>query len=37
MILPKMKSPHLNIINPAAGILAYDILNHQLAVFNGTV
>ncbi|CAA7197054.1 hypothetical protein CHRY9293_03111 [Chryseobacterium potabilaquae] len=37
MILPKMISPHLNIINPSAGMIAYDTLAHQLAVFNGTV
>ncbi|WP_347219846.1 hypothetical protein [Chryseobacterium sp.] len=37
MVLPKMNSPHLNIINPAAGTIAYDTVTHQLAVFNGTV
>lgn len=37
MVLPKMDSPHLNIKNPAAGIMAYDTLKKQLAVFNGTV
>ena len=37
MILPKVASPHLNIINPAAGMMAYDTTKHQLAVFNGTV
>lgn len=37
MILPKVPSPHLNIINPAAGMIAYDTDSHQLAVFNGTV
>lgn len=37
MILPKVASPHLNIINPSAGMLVYDTLAHQLAVFNGTV
>lgn len=37
MILPKMDSPHLNIVNPAAGTIAYDTVSHQLAVFNGTV
>ena len=36
MILPKMESPHLNIKNPAAGMMAYDTLKHQLVVFNGT-
>lgn len=37
MILPKVDSPHLNIKNPAAGMMAYDSLTNQLAVFNGTV
>ncbi len=37
MILPKMESPHLNIKNPEAGMMAYDTLSHQLAVFNGSV
>lgn len=37
MILPKVSSPHLNIINPAPGMMAYDTTKKQLAVFNGTV
>ncbi|MDY3338248.1 hypothetical protein PG279_03520 [Riemerella anatipestifer] len=37
MILPKMDSPHLKIINPAPGMMAYDTKMNQLAVFNGTV
>lgn len=37
MILPKVASPHLNIINPAAGMMVYDTVNRQLAVYNGTV
>lgn len=37
MILPKVPSPHLNIINPSAGMIVYDTDNHQLATFNGTV
>lgn len=37
MILPKADSPHLNIINPSAGMIVYDNVKHQLAVFNGTV
>jgi len=36
MILPKVASPHLNIINPAAGMLVYDTAAKQVAVFNGT-
>lgn len=37
MILPKMDSPHLNIKNPPAGMMAYDTTAKQLAVFNGKV
>lgn len=37
MVLPKMVSPHLNIKNPAPGMIAYDTSTKQLAVFNGTV
>lgn len=37
MILPKVTSPHLNIINPAPGMMAYDTVKKQLAVYNGTV
>lgn len=36
MVLPKVASPHLNIINPEAGMLAYDTVKRQLAVYNGT-
>ena len=37
MVLPKVASPHLNIVNPAAGMMVYDTTSKQLAVFNGTV
>ncbi|MGD1319675.1 hypothetical protein [Chryseobacterium sp. 2R14A] len=37
MILPKVASPHLNIINPAPGMIAYDTVKKQIAVYNGTV
>ncbi|RMZ58452.1 hypothetical protein D1632_12590 [Chryseobacterium nematophagum] len=37
MILPKVASPHLNIINPAAGMMVYDTTSRQLTVYNGTV
>jgi hypothetical protein len=37
MILPKVASPHLNVINPAAGMMVYDTTAHQLAIYNGTV
>lgn len=36
MILPKVAEPHLNIKNPAAGMMVYDKTNRQLAIFNGT-
>lgn len=35
MVLPKVASPHLNIINPSPGMIIYDTFNKQLAVFNG--
>lgn len=37
MVLPKVASPHLNIKNPAPGMIAYDTTKKQLAVYNGTV
>lgn len=37
MILPKVASPHLNIINPSSGMMVYDTTARQLAVFNGSV
>jgi len=37
MILPKVASPHLKIINPEPGTIAFDTVTQQLAVFNGTV
>ncbi|WBV56375.1 hypothetical protein PFY10_19660 [Chryseobacterium daecheongense] len=37
MILPKVASPHLNIINPSAGMMVYDTVARQLAVYNGSV
>jgi len=37
MILPKVTSPHLNIINPEPGTMAYDTVTKQLAVYNGKV
>ncbi len=36
MILPKVASPHLNIINPSPGMMVYDTTKRQLAVYNGT-
>lgn len=37
MVLPKVASPHLNIINPSSGMMVYDTTAHQLSVFNGSV
>ena len=37
MVLPKVPSPHLNIINPEPGVMVYDTTTKQLAVFNGKV
>lgn len=37
MILPQVSSPHLTIINPAPGMMVYDPLKKQVAVFNGSV
>ncbi|RXM50613.1 MULTISPECIES: hypothetical protein [unclassified Chryseobacterium] len=36
MILPKVASPHQNIISPSPGLIVYDTTAKQLAVFNGT-
>ncbi|WP_379964591.1 hypothetical protein [Epilithonimonas sp. UC225_85] len=37
MVLPKVASPHLNIINPAPGMMVYDTTAKVLSVFNGSV
>ena len=37
MILPKMPNPHLNIINPEPGTMAFDTTTNQLAIYNGKV
>ena len=37
MVLPKVASPHLNIVNPSPGMMVYDTTKKQLAVFNGKV
>lgn len=36
MVLPKMESPHLNILSPKAGTMAFDTESKMLCVFNGT-
>lgn len=37
MVLPKVPSPHLTIVNPEPGTMAYDTLTKQLAIYNGKV
>lgn len=37
MILPKVANPHLTIEQPSPGLMVYDTISHQLAVYNGTV
>lgn len=36
MQLPMVESPHLNIINPTAGMIAYDTKTKLVCIFNGT-
>ncbi|MDO4763580.1 MAG: hypothetical protein Q4A00_04280 [Flavobacteriaceae bacterium] len=36
MQLPMVESPHLNIINPAPGMIAYDTRAKLVCIFNGT-
>lgn len=35
MVLPKMENPHLNILSPQAGTIAFDTLSKMLCIFNG--
>lgn len=37
MVLPKVANPHLTIQNPAPGMMVFDTVKRQLAVYNGTV
>lgn len=37
MVLPKVSNPHLNIINPAPGMMVFDSAKKLFAVFNGSV
>jgi len=37
MVLPRVASPHLNIVQPEPGLMVFDTVTRQLAVFNGTV
>lgn len=36
MVLPKVSSPHLNIIKPASGTIVYDNVSRMMCLFNGT-
>ena len=36
MLLPRTASPHLNVKNPAAGMMVYDTTTKQVAFYNGT-
>ncbi|MFN7044811.1 MAG: hypothetical protein ACK4M1_06410 [Flavobacterium sp.] len=36
LILPKIDSPHLNLINPHPGTICYDTRNKTLVVFDGS-
>ncbi|KPE49153.1 hypothetical protein AOB46_21490 [Chryseobacterium indologenes] len=36
MILPRITDPHINIVNPAPGMIVYDKIRKLLLVFNGT-
>lgn len=35
MVLPKVASPHLNVVNPAPGMIVYDTTSRLVAVFTG--
>ncbi|APD07714.1 hypothetical protein UJ101_02213 [Flavobacteriaceae bacterium UJ101] len=35
LILPKIAAPHLNVVNPEAGMICYDTTNQIIAIFNG--
>lgn len=37
LILPKIASPHLNVVNPVSGMICYDTDNQAFSVFNGSV
>ncbi|MFN1218999.1 hypothetical protein ACKW6Q_18685 [Chryseobacterium kwangjuense] len=36
MVLPKVASPHLNIINPSPGMIVFDTVKELLCIYNGT-
>lgn len=35
LVLPRMNEPHLNIPNPEAGTICYDLTNKVLCIYNG--
>ncbi|MGG5506842.1 MULTISPECIES: hypothetical protein [unclassified Myroides] len=35
MVLPKMESPHLNLLSPQAGTMVFDTVSKMLCIFNG--
>ncbi len=37
LILPKVASPELSVVNPEAGMICYDTTTQRLSVFNGKV
>ena len=37
MVLPKVSSPEINILNPSPGLMVFDPTTKQLAIFNGSV
>ncbi|MCU7618433.1 hypothetical protein NZ698_14630 [Chryseobacterium sp. PBS4-4] len=36
LVLPKVASPHLNIINPSPGMIVFDTVKELLCIYNGT-
>lgn len=36
MVLPKVPNPHLNIVNPAPGMIVFDTVKELLCIYNGT-
>ncbi|MBB1138231.1 hypothetical protein [Myroides sp. WP-1] len=35
MVLPRMESPHLNLLSPQAGTMVFDTVSKMLCIFNG--
>ncbi len=36
MVLPRVASPHLNIVNPSPGMIVFDSVKELLCIYNGT-